>query len=532
MSPAAHAFKTIKYRLRLRTMGANVAGGVLTFLYFNYIDPLPAQSMPDPLPGAMRLVIFVVMMILILQITAIWADHAFGSTYAWYERLRTATVPTAVPADVQRQALNLAPYLALMSFLVWVMAGLFFSLIYSFGRLEQGLRMFTGTVSVGGVLTTALVYFVVDLAWRQTMPVFFPQGNLSSVRAWRLPVLGRLVIVFALIGAWPPTLLAYLSWQRASALTAIVGLPGPEAAAQAEAILSNLFRLELFVVGACALVSIGMAVFVTRSVVGPLRTLQAAMTRVEQHDLAVQVPVTTNDELGYVSERFNAMVGSLDRRNRELQAVYQISREIAANLELDQTLQTVLARVRQMIAYDSAEVYLYDTPSGQLQRQAWATPAQVTMSNEGPAYRLGEGYAGWIGEHRQSLLVPDVSAHREQHPVTRQLSDGVTWNSYLGVPLIVGDKLIGTLELTSIRPGGFDDHARQLLETIAPQTAIAIQNALQVIERERILKAQINALRIEIDEVKRAQQVAEVTETDYFRGLQQQAQQIRKGARP
>lgn len=50
---------------------------------------------------------------------------------------------------------------------------------------------------------------------------------------------------------------------------------------------------------------------------------------------------------------------------------------------------------------------------------------------------------------------------------------------------------------------------------------------MQVLERERQLKEQIEQLRIQIDEAKLARQVAEITETEYFQELQERAQRMR-----
>jgi GAF domain-containing protein len=92
----------------------------------------------------------------------------------------------------------------------------------------------------------------------------------------------------------------------------------------------------------------------------------------------------------------------------------------------------------------------------------------------------------------------------------------------------VGKDLVGILELVSAREGAFDEHAKQLLETIAPQAAIAIQNAARVLERERALKEQIEELRIEIDQVRRQKQVRAITETEYYRQLREQADLLRR----
>jgi CheY-like chemotaxis protein len=54
--------------------------------------------------------------------------------------------------------------------------------------------------------------------------------------------------------------------------------------------------------------------------------------------------------------------------------------------------------------------------------------------------------------------------------------------------------------------------------------------AREVVERERRLKAQVQQLRIEIDETRAARQVAEITDTDYFRDLQAKASKLRLDA--
>jgi transcriptional regulator with GAF, ATPase, and Fis domain len=219
----------------------------------------------------------------------------------------------------------------------------------------------------------------------------------------------------------------------------------------------------------------------------------------------------------------------VEQRNVELRTVYLVSQDIAASLDLERTMQTVLERVRQIVAYDGAEICLYEEAEGVLRCRAWAGLDTVVVDTRGRAYRLGEGYTGWIGEHRASLLIPDVEAEQAMQPTVRQLGDGTLLNSFLGAPLLVGQTLVGTLELVSSRRGAFDEHARQLIETVAPPSAIAIQHAAQVLERERRLMEQVEQLIVVIDEAKRTQQVAEITETEHFRQLRALAQRLRRG---
>ena len=95
------------------------------------------------------------------------------------------------------------------------------------------------------------------------------------------------------------------------------------------------------------------------------------------------------------------------------------------------------------------------------------------------------------------------------------------------MPLQVRGKLIGAIELVSLEAGRFTaDHLR-VVETIAGQAAVSIQNAQEVQARENQLKAQIQELRIEIDEIKRSKQVEEIVDTDYFQRLSAQAKKLR-----
>jgi LytS/YehU family sensor histidine kinase len=221
----------------------------------------------------------------------------------------------------------------------------------------------------------------------------------------------------------------------------------------------------------------------------------------------------------------------VEKRNTELQMVHLVSQDITASLDLDQTLQTVLERVRQMIDFDGAEVTLYNKNENNLAVRAWQGSDRLHLDTRGHTYPMGKGYTGWIAENRRSLRVDDVNAHQAQRPLRTQLDDGLVVTSYLGVPLTTGQELVGTMELVSTHISAFDEHEQKLLETIAPQAAIAILNARQVMERERILKEQIKALQIQLDEAKRDREVAQIEETEFFQDLKEKAKSLRKKSR-
>lgn len=102
--------------------------------------------------------------------------------------------------------------------------------------------------------------------------------------------------------------------------------------------------------------------------------------------------------------------------------------------------------------------------------------------------------------------------------------------SYLVIPLrnSAGETL-GVLQLLNAmdekkkRLTRFDENLQQLMESFSSLASAALEGYLQ----EQKLKNEIKQLRIEIDMVKRAQQVEEITDTEYFKDLKQKTQELR-----
>ena len=88
-------------------------------------------------------------------------------------------------------------------------------------------------------------------------------------------------------------------------------------------------------------------------------------------------------------------------------------------------------------------------------------------------------------------------------------------------------QLVNAKEQESGQVIPFDQNLQRMMESFS-SLAVA---ALEAYIREQRLKQEIQQLRIEIDEVKRQQQVAEITETDFFQDLKNKAEEIRRRGR-
>ena len=164
---------------------------------------------------------------------------------------------------------------------------------------------------------------------------------------------------------------------------------------------------------------------------------------------------------------------------------------LRSSMPLSEALDEVLRLVHKVIPFDVAEVNLWDsalqilTPFGRYGDRAYFEALDATDGH----YALNASCSGWLVRYRQPLLVPDLRLRPDVRP--KIVSYG--FQSFVGAPLLVGDRLIGTLELGSRSRVAFDHEDLALLQVLAGQLAIAIENArLQQMQSERA--AELNGL--------------------------------------
>lgn len=260
----------------------------------------------------------------------------------------------------------------------------------------------------------------------------------------------------------------------------------------------------------------------------PLRRLAQAMSAMRDDqplDQALVGPVATRgDELGRFAQVLNRTVNALNVRNRELRTIYEIGTHISENIDLQATLGSIVTTLRQIIPYDWAEISLYDKSSNTMNVQLAADADSLEPVNKLPV-PADQGYLKQIMGMRIGLLIPQSSQDADW-----QVGRGwgsLAPRSYLGVPLKVRNEVIGVIEMISSKTDGFNaDHLR-VVESIAVQAAVALQNAQVVKAREDKLRQEIHELRIEIDEAKKTAQVEAITETEYFKDLQNRVGKLR-----
>ncbi|MCP4576375.1 MAG: HD domain-containing protein [Deltaproteobacteria bacterium] len=164
----------------------------------------------------------------------------------------------------------------------------------------------------------------------------------------------------------------------------------------------------------------------------------------------------------------------LKRRNRELELLNLSGRAFNSSLELDKVLVTVLEELRSLIDVLGSTIWLVEPENENLVcRQAAGICADIL---NGWRLEPGQGLAGWVGHHGESLNVHDTRIDY-RHFKGVDGKTGYEIRSILGVPLISKGKPIGVIQVVDTAPGVFDRTHQTLLEWLAASAAIAIDNA-------------------------------------------------------
>jgi class 3 adenylate cyclase len=298
--------RALRRRLLAAQLLSNLAGALLAYSYFVFIDDMALPRSASLSPAAIA-----------LSVIGFGFLSALGTGWSlrWSRPLQRLAGDAATPSErreVRRRAV-LLPYVAAgITVCGWTLAGLMWGvllpLLLGHFTLERALRQVFGITCIAGLVTTAFVFFAIERLWRRELPAFFPEGDVSAVPGVvRLTVRARLLVIFLMLGTVPLSVLGVSAYRRSSAL---LGLD-PAAAAP---LVGNMLLTIVFIVAVGVVSAIGLAIFVANSVATPLRDLQEALAAVERGNLDTRCRVVGNDELGAVAEGFNRMVGGLRER--------------------------------------------------------------------------------------------------------------------------------------------------------------------------------------------------------------------------
>jgi phosphoserine phosphatase RsbU/P len=169
-----------------------------------------------------------------------------------------------------------------------------------------------------------------------------------------------------------------------------------------------------------------------------------------------------------------AVVGTEARRL--LSTLIEINREITSILDLDELLKKIAELTNRIVPYEIFAIFLLDDEAQELYlRFAIGHQPEIVKNLR---IKLGDGVTGTAAMERTTVVVDDVLKY------PRYIDAVKNARSELAVPLISQNRVVGVLDIESPEPGYFREDQVKLLNLLASQIAIAIENA-RVYESER-----------------------------------------------
>jgi GAF domain-containing protein len=174
-----------------------------------------------------------------------------------------------------------------------------------------------------------------------------------------------------------------------------------------------------------------------------------------------------------------ARTGELGRSVDELKALGEVSQAVSSTLDLQTVLDTIVTRAAQLSGTHGGVIYEYDEATGTFHlRATHRLEDELVEALRREPLRLGEGATGQAAATRAPFQVTNLLDEKE-YTLTRVRSilARLGYRSILAVPLIFEQRMLGALVVHRQETGAFAPEVVNLLQTLATQSALAIQNA-------------------------------------------------------
>jgi diguanylate cyclase (GGDEF)-like protein len=163
----------------------------------------------------------------------------------------------------------------------------------------------------------------------------------------------------------------------------------------------------------------------------------------------------------------------------------EIARALASPRDISDILEQIMLQVSRLLNPKAWSLLLRDEESGDLEFAV--VVSEVADKLKGVRVPSGHGVVGWVAEHGESLIIPDVSCDT-RFAAEFDKSFSFKTRSIACVPLKCQNQVFGVIELiNSLDEGEFNEFDMQVLTTIADFAAIAISNERAMARIKRLV---------------------------------------------
>lgn len=269
---------------------------------------------------------------------------------------------------------------------------------------------------------------------------------------------------------------------------------------QSEALQSTYQTLgiNVGVVVVAALFALVAGWYAARGITDPLANLSKTAEAIAAGKSSLRAEIEQEDEVGALARSFNSMTDQmrllldgmerritdrtqeLERRSVQLQVAAEVARDATSTRDLTELLNRAVNLVIKNFGFYHAGIFLIDERKEYAVLRAATGEAGSRMIAAGHKLAIGKndttkqhGLVGFVSSSGQARIASDVGEDAV-HFKNPYLPDT---RSEVALPLKVGSQVIGVLDVQSVVEDAFTEENVKVLQTLADQLAIAIENA-------------------------------------------------------
>lgn len=269
--------------------------------------------------------------------------------------------------------------------------------------------------------------------------------------------------------------------------------------AEIEQSTTNLVVFQLLPISLVIFIAVLISGYLlTNQVVQPILRLAEVAQHLRQKDWKVEIPKTGDDEIGVLAnslqemafelqdmiasleERVAQRTADLERRTAQVQVAAEIARDatsLTTTGEIENVhglMERAINLIRDRFGFYHAGIFLLDPIREYAVLQAATGEAGRLLIEKGHRLKVGEtGIVGYATGHGKPRITGDVT--RDPNHFRNPLLPDT--RSEMALPLRVGEQVIGALDVQSTEFSAFSEDDITILQTMADQLAVAIENA-------------------------------------------------------
>ena len=162
----------------------------------------------------------------------------------------------------------------------------------------------------------------------------------------------------------------------------------------------------------------------------------------------------------------NKNVDQSGHLEKELALLYEISTLVQLSPSNEETYEKILKLIGKVIDFRSASLFLVSMDNGQLTEVARMGQSVNLISFV--KFEMGMGLSAWVAKQKRPVMLNNLRRDR----------NGARIKSFMSVPMIFKDELIGVLNFSNDQPNAFTERDMQIVGIIAAETAVTIERMI------------------------------------------------------